>query len=239
MAVSGEVDLVTDGERVVRVGGGHALPTRTTGAGCALGAVVAAYAAACAGRTRCRPASVVAAVAGAMGRRDVGPMVCDPVPVATGGDALAGDDVVLALREHLLPATDLLTPNAPEAAAMLGTPVAVDVDALADHARALLDLGPGAVLVEGGHLDGERSVDVLATTSAHGTGCTLSSALAARLAHEVRSAREDGDAGLDLARVLPGVVEEARDHPQEAVAAGAWLGVGHGQGPVHRAVRWW
>ena len=109
------------------------------------------------------------------------------------------------------------------------------------------------MLVKGGHLDGEQSVDVLATaagttlssrprlgtTSTHGTGCTLSSALAALLAQESRSARGGTDAGLDLARVLPGVVEEARDYLQEAIAAGASLGVGHGYGPVHHAVRWW
>ena len=198
-------------------------------------------------------AGVVVAVADALGRHDAGPVVCDPVLVATSGDALAGDDVVPALREHLLPATDLLTPNAPEAAALLGTSVAVDAGDLAEQALALLDLGPRAVLVKGGHLEGEESVDVLVTaagttlsrrprlttTSTHGTGCTLSSALAARLARQTHGVDAGSRAGLDLARVLPGVVEDARDYLQEAIAAGASLGVGHGHGPVHHAARWW
>lgn len=202
-------------------------------------------------------AGVVEAVAAALEANDVGPVVYDPVMVATSGDALSDDGAVRALRERLLPLADLLTPNAPEAAALLGVAVATDADGLAEHARALLDLGPRAVLVKGGHLDGDHSVDVLATrsgttlsrrprvdtTSTHGTGCTLSSALAALLARralEAGSPRSPhGPARHDLDAALPAVVEAARDYLQEAIAAGASLGVGSGHGPVHHAARWW
>ncbi len=206
-------------------------------------------------------AGAVGAVADVLGRREVGPVVCDPVMVATSGDALADDGAVRALRERLLPLADLVTPNAPEAAALLGTSVADDEQGLAEQARALLDLGPAAVLVKGGHLEGAESVDVLvtaagttltrrprvATASTHGTGCTLSSALAAllaRRAHEQAGAspcgRGPADSDLsDLLATLPGVVETARDYLQEALKAGASLGVGSGHGPVHHMARWW
>ncbi|MCZ2815478.1 bifunctional hydroxymethylpyrimidine kinase/phosphomethylpyrimidine kinase [Modestobacter sp. VKM Ac-2984] len=189
-------------------------------------------------------ADVVRTVAAALADRPGGPVVCDPVMVATSGDRLISEEAVDAVRTDLLPVTDLLTPNVPEAAALLDVPPATTVEELAPQAHALLELGPAAVLLKGGHLGGEESVDVLATaggvletrrprvrtSSTHGTGCTLSSALAALAARE-RHARNE----LDWAPL----VDEARDYLQAALEAGESLGVGSGHGPVHHfAGRW-
>jgi hydroxymethylpyrimidine/phosphomethylpyrimidine kinase len=185
-------------------------------------------------------AEVVRAVAAVLAVRRAGPVVCDPVMVATSGDRLIDEDAVDAVRTELLPVVDLITPNVPEAAVLLGTAAATDVDQLPAQATALLALGPRAVLLKGGHLGGEESVDVLATpdgvtvtrrprvptTATHGTGCTLSAALAAFAAR-----RDAGD--------WAPLVESARDYLQAALVAGAGLGVGSGHGPVHHfAGRW-
>jgi hydroxymethylpyrimidine/phosphomethylpyrimidine kinase len=166
--------------------------------------------------------------------------------VATSGDRLISADAVDAVRTVLLPVTDLITPNVPEAAALLDVAPATTVEELAPQATALLALGPGAVLLKGGHLGGAESTDVLATasgvvetrrprvatSSTHGTGCTLSSALAA-LAARARLAAPD--APVDWAPLL----ETARDYLQAALTAGESLGVGSGHGPVHHfAGRW-
>jgi hydroxymethylpyrimidine/phosphomethylpyrimidine kinase len=191
-------------------------------------------------------AAVVCEVAAVLAGRPAGPIVCDPVMVATSGDRLIDEDAVDAVRTVLLPVTDLVTPNVPEAAALLDVAPATRVAELAPQATALLALGPGAVLLKGGHLGGEQSVDVLATAdgvvetrrprvdtvSTHGTGCTLSSAIAA-LAARVRLA--DPTAPLEWAPL----VEGARDYLQAALTAGESLGVGSGHGPVHHFAGWW
>jgi hydroxymethylpyrimidine/phosphomethylpyrimidine kinase len=191
-------------------------------------------------------ADVVREVARVLADRPGGPVVCDPVMVATSGDRLISEDAVDAVRSVLLPVTDLITPNVPEAAALLDVAPATRPDELAGQATALLALGPGAVLLKGGHLGGDESVDVLvtpagvvqtrrprvATTSTHGTGCTLSSAVAA-LAARVRLA--DAAAPLDWTPL----VEGARDYLQAALEGGAALGVGSGHGPVHHFAGWW
>ena len=183
---------------------------------------------------------VVREVAAVLAERRPGPVICDPVMVATSGDRLISEEAVAAVRTDLLPVADLITPNVPEAAALLDTAPVTDVEALPEQAVALLELGPRAVLLKGGHLGGDESVDVLATadgvrltrrprvtTSAtHGTGCTLSSAIAALLARSP---------GADW---LP-VVEEARDYLQRALEAGDTLGVGSGHGPVHHFAGIW
>jgi hydroxymethylpyrimidine/phosphomethylpyrimidine kinase len=185
-------------------------------------------------------ADVVRAVAAALADRPAGPVVCDPVMVATSGDRLIDEAAVDAVRTDLLPLADLVTPNVPEAAVLLDVPPATAVDQLPGQATALLELGPRAVLLKGGHLGGEDSVDVLATaggvtvtrrprvdtTSTHGTGCTLSSALTAL------AARNDTD---DWARL----VDPARDYLQRALTAGESLGVGSGHGPVHHFAGIW
>jgi hydroxymethylpyrimidine/phosphomethylpyrimidine kinase len=189
-------------------------------------------------------AAVVRAVAAVLAERRPGPVVVDPVMVATSGDRLIDDDAVTAVREELLPVADLVTPNVPEAAALLRTDPATSADELPDRARARLALGPGAVLLKGGHLGGEESVDVLATAggvtvtrrprlataATHGTGCTLSSALAALAAHRLQDGGPAGWAPL---------VEDARDYLQRALMEGERLGVGSGHGPVHHFAGVW
>ncbi len=191
-------------------------------------------------------ADVVREVARVLTDRPGGPVVCDPVMVATSGDRLISEDAVDAVRTALLPVTDLITPNVPEAAALLDVAPATRPGQLAEQATALLALGPGAVLLKGGHLAGDESVDVLvsaagvvetrrprvATTSTHGTGCTLSSAVAA-LAARAQLAGPGGD--LDWTPL----VEGARDYLQAALEGGAGLGVGSGHGPVHHFTGWW
>jgi hydroxymethylpyrimidine/phosphomethylpyrimidine kinase len=191
-------------------------------------------------------ADVVRQVAAVLADRPAGPVVCDPVMVATSGDRLISEDAVDAVRSVLLPVTDLITPNVPEAAALLDVAPATTVEELAPQAEALLALGPGAVLLKGGHLGGEESVDVLVTaaggletrrprittTATHGTGCTLSSAIAALAARTRPAAPQDPTDWAPL-------VEGARDFLHTALVAGAELGVGGGHGPVHHFAGWW
>ncbi|WP_308469815.1 bifunctional hydroxymethylpyrimidine kinase/phosphomethylpyrimidine kinase [Kineococcus rubinsiae] len=178
-------------------------------------------------------AATARAVAEVLRARDVGPVVLDPVMVATSGDRLLDADAVAVLREELLPLADVVTPNVPEAAVLLGVEAARGPDECVAQAEELLRRSGTTVLLKGGHLDGDDSVDVLAraggthlvtrprvaTTATHGTGCTLSSAMAALLAH---------DPGADLT----GVVDAARDYLQTALTGGIGLGVGHGSGPL-------
>ncbi|UHC15999.1 bifunctional hydroxymethylpyrimidine kinase/phosphomethylpyrimidine kinase [Methylobacterium currus] len=184
--------------------------------------------------------AVIAAVAENLARYAAGlPLVLDPVMVATSGDRLLADDAVEALRRKLLPHAAVLTPNLPEAAVLLGEGVAGTEAAMLDQGRRLLALGPRAVLMKGGHGAGPTSVDLLvgpddrilrlegpriATRNTHGTGCTLSAALAAGLAR-----------GL----ALPDAAREAKAYLTAALAASERLRVGHGNGPVHHFHAWW
>jgi hydroxymethylpyrimidine/phosphomethylpyrimidine kinase len=187
-------------------------------------------------------ADVVREVAAVLAERRPGPVICDPVMVATSGDRLIDDEAIAAVRTALLPVADLITPNVPEAAALLDVAPATDVDGVLDQAAALLALGPGAVLLKGGHLGGDESVDVLltsagstrlvrrprvATTATHGTGCTLSSAIAAL------AARAGGPPDWEV------LVEGARDYLHRALSAGESLAVGSGAGPVHHFAGIW
>lgn len=168
-------------------------------------------------------AETVAAVADEIGRRAPGvPLVVDPVMLAKAGAALLAGDAVETLRARLLPLATVITPNLPEAAALLGHPIADPVAA----AEALLALAP-AVLLKGGHGEGGLMVDVLAeadgvqtialpriaTRHTHGTGCTLASAIAAGLAQ-----------GMTLADA----VLRARRYVQEAIRTSPGYGAGHG-----------
>lgn len=174
-------------------------------------------------------APVVAAVATALARHGLRPLVVDPVMLSKHGDPLLATGDVDALRRLLLPHATLLTPNLPEAAALLGGGALereADVEAAA---RALAALGPAAVLVKGGHGEGPEVADLLfadgsctwlraprlPTRHTHGTGCALSAAITARLAH--------GD-GLERA------VRRARAWLQRAIAGAP--GLGAGQGPL-------
>jgi hydroxymethylpyrimidine/phosphomethylpyrimidine kinase len=178
-----------------------------------------------------RPA-VIAAVADALDRLAPGvPVVVDPVMVAKGGAALLAADAVDTLRARIIPRAAVLTPNVPEAEALVGFAVA-DADGMARAGRALLALGPKAVLVKGGHLEGPVVRDLLcregrprafespriATQSTHGTGCTLASAIAAGLAQGLTAER---------------AVERARAYVLEAIRTAP--GFGHGHGPLNHA----
>ncbi|MDP2618713.1 MAG: bifunctional hydroxymethylpyrimidine kinase/phosphomethylpyrimidine kinase [Hyphomicrobiales bacterium] len=159
-------------------------------------------------------------------------VVLDPVMVAKGGESLLEEDAVDALRTLLLPRALIITPNLAEAARLLEVDVAEDEDKMADQAAALLDLGPRAVLLKGGHGTGAESADIFfdggdpvrlaaartQTANTHGTGCTLSSAIAAGLAH-----------GFDLLRA----VAHAKAYVSEAIAHADALVIGSGRGPVH------
>lgn len=181
-------------------------------------------------------ADVVEAVADAARRHGIRRLVVDPVMVATSGDRLVDDATVEAIRDRLLPLADVVTPNLPETAALLGVP-AVAPEEAADAAAELHAKGPAA-LVKGGHAAGPDAVDVLAdddgllelrerrveTANTHGTGCTLSSAIAAGLGH---------------GRLLRDAVRDAKTYLTEALRAADQLHVGTGHGPVHHFHAWW
>ncbi|MDJ0975352.1 MAG: bifunctional hydroxymethylpyrimidine kinase/phosphomethylpyrimidine kinase [Planctomycetota bacterium] len=169
-------------------------------------------------------AALIEAVAGALDGYD-GPLVVDPVLVATAGGALLEAEALPAMRDVLLPRARIATPNLPEAAALLGVP-SIDAGSEADAARALVALGPEAVLLKGGHAEGgDEAVDWLATASGvealrlpwvegasgHGTGCTLASALAARLA---------------LGDRVPDAAWTAKRYVHRALVGGAAIGDG-------------
>jgi hydroxymethylpyrimidine/phosphomethylpyrimidine kinase len=176
-------------------------------------------------------------VAKGLARRAV-PVVLDPVMVAKSGDALLPDAAVATLRETLLPRAELLTPNLPEAARLLGCDVARDEAEMVEQGTALRALGPRAVLMKGGHAEGADCVDLLveasgitrltapriATRNTHGTGCTLSAAIAA---------------GIAQGMALPVAVRRAHRYLQGAIAAADGLGVGSGHGPVHHFHEVW
>jgi len=172
-------------------------------------------------------APIVEAVAAAVVRHQLRPLVVDPVMISKHGDPLLASDGVEALRRALLPRATLLTPNLPEAVALLGGGALereADVEAAA---RALAALGPEAVLVKGGHGTGPEVADLLfasgaclwlrapriATRHTHGTGCTYAAAITARLAR-----------GDDLARA----VRTAKEWLARAIANAPGLGAGHG-----------
>lgn len=177
-------------------------------------------------------ADIVRAVADALRPHTRVRIVLDPVMVAKGGDRLLRADAVAALRDCLLPLVDVITPNLPEAADLLHRTEARDRAAMQAHAQALLDLGARAVLLKGGHLGGDDSPDLfltpqgaewlpalrVATTRTHGTGCTLSAALATQLA----LLRGDG---LMAARA-------AKTYTLGAIHGAANLSVGQGHGPT-------
>ena len=183
-------------------------------------------------------AEIAEAVADALSLHRSGSVVLDPVMVAKGGASLLERQAVEALTRRLLPLATVLTPNLPEAAALLGEPEAIDRAGMADQAERLLALGPKAVLLKGGHLPGGESPDVLATPgrlrwfegvrvltrNTHGTGCSLSSAIAAELGKK---------------RNLPDAVAAAKSFVAGAVRASDALTVGAGHGPLHHFHALW
>lgn len=182
------------------------------------------------------PATIEAVAAGLAGF--AGPLVLDPVMVAASGDNLLSEAAISTLKTRLIPRASLLTPNLPEAARLLNTVAARNEAEMEAQARALLALGPTAVLVKGGHGEGDEAVDVLVTAegvtryaapripsrNAHGTGCTLSSAIAAGLAK-----------GLPLVEA----VKAAKSYVHAAIIAADRLDIGRGHGPTHHFHQYW
>ena len=183
-------------------------------------------------------ADIAAAVAEALSDRQDVPVVLDPVMVAKGGAPLLEEDAMEALRTVLVPCATVLTPNLPEAGRLLQKPQASDRTEMAEQARARTKLGPDVALVKGGHLEAQESPDALwdgdklhwfegtrtATKNTHGTGCTLSAALAAQLAKGLTPR---------------GAVAEAKRYVSGAIAAADQQTVGHGHGPVHHFYDLW
>ena len=182
---------------------------------------------------------LIAVVARKLAEYRVAHIVLDPVMVAQSGDKLLQDDAVAALKTLLAPQAEVLTPNIPEAEVLLGRTIS-SYDEMAAAAPELARLGCRNVLVKGGHLEGEASDDCLylgteqrvvrlpgervETFNNHGTGCTLSSAIAANLAK--------GD-GVEAA------VRHAKEYIAGAIRAGADYRLGRGHGPVHHFWRFW
>ncbi|MBH2043680.1 MAG: bifunctional hydroxymethylpyrimidine kinase/phosphomethylpyrimidine kinase [Comamonadaceae bacterium] len=175
---------------------------------------------------------VVRVVAQAIRTHRLPHVVLDPVMVTTSGDRLIASETVQVLVNELFPLAAVVTPNLDEAALLLGREID-GIDALEDAVQELLGLGAPAVLLKGGHLKGERVVDLLAmqtgqrkrlesariaTHNGHGTGCTLSSAIAAFLAQGY---------------AMPQAVEKARAYILGAIAAGADVHTGQGPGPLN------
>ena len=171
-------------------------------------------------------AGIVHTVAAAIRRHRLGNYVLDPVMVATSGDRLLARGAVAAVRDELLPLASVVTPNWPEAALLTGVTEA-NLSGMAMAARDIVDAGAGAALVKGGHLGGEEVVDLfwdgerelrfraprIDTRHTHGTGCTLSAAIAAGLAR-----------GTPLAEAVGAAVAWVR----KAIEGAPGLGAGHG-----------
>ena len=181
---------------------------------------------------------VIATIAAGLERWGQSRVVLDPVMIATSGDKLLAPDAIDVLKRVLMPRALVVTPNLPEAAALLEAPIADTETAMREQGERLLALGARAVLIKGGHADRAESVDLLIeptavtrlaadrinTRNTHGTGCTLSSAIAAGLAK-----------GLPLAEA----VRVAKAYVTDALAAANRIKIGTGHGPVHHFHAWW
>ncbi len=181
---------------------------------------------------------VIRAVREGLDRWRVGQVVLDPVMVATSGDILLVPEAVETLRSVLIPRATLITPNLPEAAALLGCPMATNRAEMIEQGHELQRMGAQAVLIKGGHGIGAEADDVLIgagapywftaqrhqTRNTHGTGCTLSAAIAAGLA-----------LGLDLVQSI----RAAKAYLTAAIRAADGMGIGEGNGPVHHFHAWW
>lgn len=167
------------------------------------------------------------------------PIVSDPVMVAKSGDRLLRKDALEALCKRLLPIATVLTPNIPEAADLLGCDEARSDEEVLEQGKRLLDLGPQYVLMKGGHRSGPVCLDMLIgrdgvlvrheserveTRNTHGTGCTLSSSIAAGLAKSLS---------------VVDAVGEAHAYLAAAIKASDQISVGSGHGPVHHFYRFW
>ena len=182
--------------------------------------------------------AVIEAVATVLREYPAIPVVLDPVMVAKSGDKLLSDDALSALRDIRCPLATLLTPNIPDAANLLGLEEAELIADIEQHARQLGTMTGNSVLLKGGHLESRQSSDVLVheaavklfeftridTKNTHGTGCTLSSAIAAGLAKGFN---------------LTDSVANATSYVHQAISAADKLSIGKGHGPVHHFHAQW
>ena len=182
---------------------------------------------------------LIEAVAAALKKHGARKIVLDPVMVAQSGDKLLQDDAVEAIKTHLMPLAEVVTPNMPEAEVLTGRTIQSRQDCV-HAARALAGHGSRSILIKGGHGEDDKSKDLLylvrkdrwvqltanriQTDNNHGTGCTLSSAIAAYLAlgHDIEKA-----------------VQSAKAYINGAIEAGAAYKIGDGHGPVHHFFKWW
>jgi len=178
------------------------------------------------------------AIADALGNYH-GPIILDPVMVANSGNHLLSEHAVSALNERLIPLASLLTPNRPEAASLLNTSSALTDGQAEEQGYALLELGAKAILMKGGHAEGAICSDLLITNdepvftisapridtkNTHGTGCTLSSAIAAGMAKKLS---------------LTEAFTQAHAYLHHAILQADQLKIGHGYGPVHHFHNVW
>jgi len=167
------------------------------------------------------------------------PMVLDPVMVAESGDALLAEEAVSAIRDHLFPIAELITPNMHEAAKLLAQPMASSRTQMVEQAHALKAQGAKAVLLKGGHATSKEADDIFVnasgeefwfsapfidTKNTHGTGCSLSSAIAS---------------GLAKGKDLTVAIADAKAWLSKAIAAADTLAIGQGAGPVHHFHEIW
>jgi len=182
-------------------------------------------------------AAIAKAIADRLGHHQPRNVALDPVMVAKSGDRLLQDDAIAAIREHLVPLATVMTPNLPEAAVLCDGVAPTSLAGMQDMVRRLHRLGARAVLLKGGALDSGDSPDLLfdgsdvvelkarriATRNTHGTGCTLSAAIAALLPRYP----------------LPEAARRAKAYLTAALAASDRLTVGSGRGPVHHFHALW
>ena len=178
--------------------------------------------------------AIIEVVAAKIQEYGLSTLVVDPVMVATSGDRLLREDAVTALRTRLIPLAMVVTPNLPEAGVLVGREIA-SLDAMREAAREIVGLGARSVMVKGGHLAGD-AIDLfydgssfqelparrIETTSTHGTGCTLASAIAALLAK---------------GEPLEQAIVQAKAYVTAAIERA--YPIGHGHGPVHHFHQWW
>jgi len=183
-------------------------------------------------------AATIDAVAAGLVRWSPKHVVLDPVMIASSGDRLLPADAVAALRSKLIPRAGLMTPNLPEAAALLDESVAETETAIEKQGKRLLEMGCSAVLIKGGHGEGAESIDYLirpdgtvafaapriGTNNTHGTGCSLSSAIAV---------------GLAMGEEMEMAVRNAKVWVSAAIRAADRLGIGHADGPIHHFHRFY
>lgn len=184
-------------------------------------------------------AELILAVRDTLASYPVGNIVLDPVMVATSGDPLLREDAIATLRDELIPRVKVITPNIPEAEILLGRKLTIDDD-LSEAARELSQGGRVSVFLKAGHLDTATLTDILYdastdtihkmeslkvdTVNTHGTGCTLSSAIAAYLAK---------------GNSLPRACSLAKEYISQAIISGAEYRIGHGHGPVNHFHSLW